>query len=107
VASHCTPISVWQSASYRDSDPDYRSALLDIAAPLSGRSKEDLDGEDIRQHRRALRTAEAALALIVILGVIAGTYVTIARTRQKVAVQGAGFRGDLALGRQIGTSSSD
>jgi len=30
----------------------FRSALLDVAAPLHGRAKDDLDGEDVRQYHR-------------------------------------------------------
>lgn len=33
----------------------FRAAVLDIAAPLHGREKEDLDGEDVRENRRTLR----------------------------------------------------
>ena len=30
----------------------FRAAVLDIAAPLQGRPKDELDGEDVRQHRK-------------------------------------------------------
>ena len=41
-------------------------ALLDVAAPLMGRAKDELDGDDIRLHRKARRTALAAAAFIVV-----------------------------------------
>lgn len=75
--------------SYRRSDAAYRSAILDIAAPLSGRSKDDLDGEDIRQHRIALRTAGAVASFIVVLTVMAGIGMSLARQRQKTAASRA------------------
>ena len=42
----------------------FRSAVLAIAAPLHGISKDELDGEDVRQHRRTLRWAWSAAALL-------------------------------------------
>ena len=74
---------------YADSDPAYRSALLDVAAPLMGRSKDDLDGEDIRLHRKAVRTAWAVAAFIAALGIatVAGMYV--AHQRQETAASRA------------------
>ncbi len=74
---------------YADSDPAYRDALLDIAAPLMGRAKDDLDGEDIRAHRRTERIAWAAALFIVILGLIAGIGVNMAHERQKIAASRA------------------
>ncbi len=44
--------------------PRFRAAVLDVAAPLHGRSKDELDGEDIRQNRRALRLARSAVVLL-------------------------------------------
>jgi len=70
---------------YSDSDPAYRGALLDVAAPLMGRSKDDLDGEDIRQHRRALRTAWAVGVFIAVLGIATAAGMYIAHQRQKTA----------------------
>ncbi len=74
---------------YSNSDPVFRNALLDVAAPLMGRPKDDLDGEDIRLHRKAERTAWAAALFIVILGLIAGVGLTMAHQRQKIAASRA------------------
>src|SRR5215204_1511608 len=30
----------------------FRGAILDVAAPLHGKAKDELDGEDVRQHRK-------------------------------------------------------
>ncbi len=74
---------------YADSDPAYRGALLDVAAPVMGRPKDDLDGEDIRLHRKAERTAWAVSIFIVLLAVIAGVGMSMAHQRQKLAASRA------------------
>lgn len=76
-------------AKYADSDPNYRGALLDVAAPLLGRSKDELDSEDIRLHRREERLAWALAVFIVLLALTAaiGTYK--AHQRQKIAASRA------------------
>ncbi len=74
---------------YADSDPAYRDPLLDVAAPLMGRAKDDLDGEDIRAHRRTERIAWAAALFIVLLGLTAGIGVNMAHERQKIAASRA------------------
>jgi len=77
------------SGTFSDSSPQYRAALLDIVAPLMGRPKDELDSEDIRLHRKARRTAVAAIAFIVMLGVIAAAAINTARERQRVATSRA------------------
>jgi WD40 repeat protein len=48
-------------------DPGYQSAVVDIAATLHGRSKDDLVGEHIRQYRKRRRSiALAGLALVLL-----------------------------------------
>src|SRR5829696_4093524 len=49
-------------------NPAFQNALAALAAPLRGIPKEDLIGEDVRQHRRALLLARGgALVLVVLL----------------------------------------
>jgi len=49
-------------------DPRFRAAVADIAAPLHGIPKDELIGEDVRQHRRTIRLAfSAAVALVTLL----------------------------------------
>lgn len=74
---------------YANSDPAYREPLLNVAAPLMGRPKDDLDGEDIRLHRRTERIAWAAALFMALLVVIAGIGLTMARERQKLAASRA------------------
>lgn len=74
---------------YVDSDATYRGALLDLAAPLMDRPKDDLDSEDIRLHRKAQRTAWAVAVFIVVLGLTAGVAMNMAHQRQKTAASRA------------------
>lgn len=77
------------ASAYADSNPAFRGALLDVAAPLMGRSKDDLDGEDIRLHRRAVRTAWAAALITLLLGLSAATAMFLAHQRQQIAASRA------------------
>ena len=53
----------------------FREAIAQLAAPMHGVSKDELEGEDVRQHRRAhrlRRVAVAALAVLTVLASMAG-----------------------------------
>ena len=50
-------------------NPRFREAVAELAAPLHGRSKDALIGEDIRQHRRTLRLAWSVGVGLVLLTV--------------------------------------
>jgi hypothetical protein len=52
-------------------DTRFRDAVADIAAPLHGVAKDDLESEEVRQHRRTVRTAIAAGAMLAVLAVVA------------------------------------
>lgn len=52
-------------------DPRFQDAVADLAAPLRGMPKDDLIGEDIRQHQRTRRLAGAAIAALSLLLVAA------------------------------------
>lgn len=47
----------------------FRACVLDLAAPLHGRSKDELDSEDIRQYRRERTLRWSAICLIVLLAI--------------------------------------
>jgi hypothetical protein len=52
----------------------FRQAIAELAAPMHGMDREDLESEDVRRHRRALRVAGVvALAFVVALLVAALT----------------------------------
>lgn len=54
------------------SHPGFRDAVLSLAAPLRGTPKDELDSDDLRQHRRTRRLALGASALIGGLSLAAG-----------------------------------
>jgi WD40 repeat protein len=80
---------------------EFRNAVADLAAPLYGRPKDDMIGEDVVQHRRTIRVAwSAAIALGVLLlaALFAGSQALLQRDealRQR----------DLALSRQLAASA--
>ena len=49
----------------------FRDAIAQLAAPMHGMSKDDLEGEDVRQHRRARRLSATAVAMLVLLTLVA------------------------------------
>jgi WD40 repeat protein len=56
----------------------FRLAVLDVAAPLHGRPKDELDGEDVRRFARMQRLRAGAIAALVMLTVVAGAAAWIA-----------------------------
>ncbi|BBH70757.1 hypothetical protein ACTI_74420 [Actinoplanes sp. OR16] len=49
----------------------FRDAIAQLAAPMHGVSKDELESEDVRQHRRARRLWSAATATLVVLALVA------------------------------------
>ena len=49
----------------------FRDAIADVASALRGVAKDDLESEEVRQHRRTIRTAWAAVVVVLLLGVAA------------------------------------
>jgi hypothetical protein len=49
----------------------FRDAVAQLAAPMHGVSKDELEGEDVRQHRRARRLSSIGVAAVVVLGLVA------------------------------------
>jgi WD40 repeat protein len=94
-------------------NPRFRDAIADLAAPIHGIAKDDLEGEDVRQHHRTRRVAGAAitgLAVLLVLAVAAGgfalnqrddarTQATVAEARglSALAIANASTEPDLAL----------
>jgi WD40 repeat protein len=59
-------------------NPGFRDSLADLAAPLRGLPKDELVGEDIRQHRRVRRLARGAATLLTLLTVLATSAAVVA-----------------------------
>jgi WD40 repeat protein len=64
----------------------FRAAILDIAPPLIGRPKDELDGEDVRQHRRLKTVGWAFVCVILVAACVAIWKAYVADERYKVAV---------------------
>lgn len=56
----------------------FRSAVADLAAPMHGIAKDELEGEDIRQHRRTRRLVRATIAGLSLLLVLAVVFAGVA-----------------------------
>lgn len=66
--------------------PRFLEAVGDLAAPLRGQPKEDLLGEDVRQHQRSMRLAGAAIAALVALMIVAAVAAVVAAGQRDEAV---------------------
>ncbi len=67
-------------------DPVFRAAVADVAAPIHGRSKDELIGEDVHQFRLARRMRRAAVGGLAVLTVAAlvASVVAVANGREAV-----------------------
>jgi len=69
--------SNWQSEVHISEDPAFREAVARLAAPIHGKSMEDLFGEDLDQHRRTrciVRAAVSMLAALFLAALAAAVY---------------------------------
>jgi WD40 repeat protein len=80
------PLREVEAPSLRDAD--FRTHLADVAAPLHNRTKEELIGEDVRQHRRTVRIVRGTVILLLALLAAAGVAAVIAvRQRDRAEEQ--------------------
>lgn len=82
----------------------FRAAVLDLAATLHGQPKDDLDGEDVRQHRRFRLAARSAIAGLVVLTIAAVAGAIMAVTQARIAEERrlqAEREREIALSRQL------
>jgi hypothetical protein len=82
--------------------PAFRDGVATISARLRGLSKDDVIGEDLRQHRRTLRLARIVIAalLVLLLGVSVASVVAV--VQRNAAVEAA----RLALARLVAARAS-
>ncbi|NEJ03106.1 toll/interleukin-1 receptor domain-containing protein [Rhizobium ruizarguesonis] len=76
----------------------FRAAVLDVAATLLGRPKDELDGDDVRQHRRNQRIAVFASCALAVLFLAASVAAYLATEQSKLATSRAlGARSEAVL----------
>ncbi|HEU0089332.1 MAG TPA: WD40 repeat domain-containing protein [Pseudonocardiaceae bacterium] len=80
----------------------FRDAVATLAAPMHGRSKDDLEGEDVRQHRRATRLRRAAVTTVSVLLVAAVLLGLVAVQQRETAQQ----QTRVALSRALAAESA-
>jgi WD40 repeat protein len=89
-------------------DPRFRGAVADLAAPLRGQAKDELIGEEVRQHRRAVRLARGAVTVLVAL-VVAATASAVLAVRGQSAARAERDRAEeqasIATSRQLAAES--
>jgi WD40 repeat protein len=84
-------------------DPRLRAACLDLAAPVRGIAKDQLDGDDVRQLRRARTLRRAAVSAITVTAAVA-VWQAIEANRQRVQAEGERER---AVSRQLAAQASE
>jgi WD40 repeat protein len=67
-------------------NPAFRDMVADLSATLHGISKDEIVGDDIRQHRRTKRVAWSAAAALVVLTLLSGMAGWIAKLQRDEAV---------------------
>jgi WD40 repeat protein len=87
---------------------DFRSAIAELAAPIHGLAKDDLEGRDLREFRKARRIRRIATAGLALLTIAVGVAALVAarnsreaRRQERVAVAQA----ELATSRQLAAQS--
>ena len=76
-----------ENARLSTDDPAFADAVADLAAPLHGRSKDEMIGEDVRQWRRTRRAVTGAVAVLALLAMAATAAAMFAFDRQREAEQ--------------------
>jgi hypothetical protein len=89
--------------------PNFRDAVAELAAPLHGRPKDEIIGEDVRQHQRALRLAWSAVATLAGLTIVSAMAALIALQQRRIAEQQratAVEQSRVALARQLAAQAT-
>ena len=93
---------VHQATHLSTKDPRFLDAVADLAAPLRGQSKEDLVGEDVRQHQRALRLARGGISSLILLLLATAAAAVIAVGQRDEAIR----QQQVAISRQLAAQRS-
>jgi hypothetical protein len=84
-------------------DPRFIERVADLAAPIHGRQRADIVGEDVRQQRRTVRLARGAIATLAILLALSLIATVLAVQQRNAAIQ----QRDIAVSRQLIRESED
>ncbi len=90
--------------------PRFRDAMADLAAPLHGRAKDDLIGEDVRQLRRTRTAVRTVVAVLSLLVAVAVTLALLANQQRGVANDARDRvqeQYQLSLSRELARQSDD
>ncbi len=79
----------------------FRSGILDLAATIRGEQKDALDGEDVREHRKALLLARLGVTALTLLFAVAATAAWIANEQRKEKEA----QREIAVARQLAAQS--
>lgn len=66
-------------------NPKFRESVAEVAAPLRGQAKDDLVGEDVRQHRRTKQVTWSAILTLATLAVVASWQAYVATQQRNIA----------------------
>ncbi|MGI9051982.1 MAG: hypothetical protein ACR2HQ_04935 [Ilumatobacteraceae bacterium] len=89
-------------------DGRFRDAIAELAAPLHGKAKDEIAGDDVRQHRRTIRLAWSAgtgLLVLTVAAVIAGVVAFAQRAEANETAQQA--KGERLAALAEGSTSAD
>ncbi|MGW0101542.1 TIR domain-containing protein [Nocardia sp. NPDC003354] len=78
-------VDVGDDAPWDPTEPLFREKITDLAAPIHGKDKAELAGEDVRELRRFRRLRRAAVAGLVVLTVLALLAASIAFVQRREA----------------------
>jgi TIR domain len=65
----------------------FRAAILEMAATLLDRHKDELDGDDVRQHRKTRRLAWSGVAVLAVLFFVAASAAYVAFQQRNIAME--------------------
>lgn len=82
-------------------NPSFSAAVADVASAITDVPKDELAAEEVRQHRRTVRTPWGAGALVLALAIAAGGAALFANAQRKEAAQQA----SIARSRELAASS--
>ena len=89
-------------------NPKFRDAVAELAAPMHGVPKDDLDSEDLRQYRRTriiTRSAIAVLSLLLVVSLVAGGFALVQRNRADDQARRAEQQARVADARRLAAES--